>query len=135
MNFIFQSTRELMDEVFEVSLDTKNVGEKEASEELTASRPSGLTITCVPSKDEADEISGVMLAQVLRAAGHQAHALELGPVSTMLKELRTDIRGSDLRLGITSVRNRASQVIVQATTSTLSQGETYFGTVGLCRWS
>jgi hypothetical protein len=87
MNFIFQSTRELMDEVFEVSLDTKNVGEKEASEELTASRPSGLTITCVPSKDEADEISGVMLAQVLRAAGHQAHALELGPVSTMLKEL------------------------------------------------
>jgi len=87
MNFIFQSTRELMDEVFEVSLDTKNVCEKERSEELTASRPSGLTITCVPSNDEADEISGAMLAQVLRTAGHQAHALELGPVSTMLKEL------------------------------------------------
>jgi predicted PurR-regulated permease PerM len=87
MNFIFQSTRELMDEVFEVTLDTKNVCEKEGSEELTASRPSGLTITCVPSKDEADEISGAMLAQVLRTAGHEAHALELGPVSTMLKEL------------------------------------------------
>jgi len=46
-----------------------------------------LNILCVPARDEADEIVGTMLAQLLQRAGHQAECLEVGSAEHMLAQI------------------------------------------------
>jgi predicted PurR-regulated permease PerM len=86
--FIHQSTRELIEELYEVSLNAASSSEEDSSAiRKTISSPCGSRIVCIPARDEADEIVGTMLTQLLRRAGHDAHALTLGPVSTMLEQV------------------------------------------------
>lgn len=42
---------------------------------------------CLPARDEADELVGVMLAQLLRRAGHDAYPVPIGPVQAMLDQV------------------------------------------------
>jgi predicted PurR-regulated permease PerM len=51
---------------------------------------SGLRIICMPSRDEADEITGSMLVQLLRRSGHHAKVLPIGTVSEMLDEVEKE---------------------------------------------
>ena len=43
-------------------------------------------VVCIPARDAADEIVGIMAMQLLRRAGHNASALPIASVSTMLEQ-------------------------------------------------
>jgi predicted PurR-regulated permease PerM len=90
--FISQSTRELIDELWEPrNGETAPDSEKARSEiTLRAIAPNStrsLNILCVPARDEADEIVGTMLAQLLQRAGHQAECLEVASSEHMLAQI------------------------------------------------
>jgi predicted PurR-regulated permease PerM len=70
-NFILQTMRELIEELSERS-------------EASAATPEGhppesgrLSIACLPAKDEADELAGLMLAHLLRKEGYQAQVIPI----------------------------------------------------------
>jgi predicted PurR-regulated permease PerM len=87
--FIHQSTRELVEELYEVCQNATSPD----SDDLSAIAPettrfaSGQRIVCVPARDEADEIVGTMVMQLLRRAGYEADALPIAAVSTMLEQV------------------------------------------------
>jgi len=90
--FISQSTRELIDELWEPRNGESAADSESARSETTlrAMAPHStrsLNILCVPARDEADEIVGTMLAQLLQRAGHQAECLEIGSAEHMLAEI------------------------------------------------
>ena len=79
---IYNSTRELIEEL----------GEREKTvsdppQVLRRTEEPSLTVCCLPARDEADELVGLMLAQLLERSGYKAHAIALGPVEQMLDEL------------------------------------------------
>ena len=101
--FVFQSTKELLEELGEKSKE-----EAAAAADLIPADSDALvpvfnqidkvgrstTVVCVPARDEADEIVGLMLAQLLERAGYQAQAISIGTTSEMLsqvKEINPDI--------------------------------------------
>ena len=90
--FISQSTRELIDELWEPR-NSENTPESEGVRGETTLRAvapdstRSLNILCVPARDEADEIVGTMLAQLLQRAGHQAECLEVGSAEHMLAQI------------------------------------------------
>jgi predicted PurR-regulated permease PerM len=90
--FISQSTRELIDELWEPrNGESRHESEGERSEILPKAdvphpvRP--LRILCVPARDEADEIVGTMLAQLLQWAGHRAECLEVENAERMIAQI------------------------------------------------
>jgi predicted PurR-regulated permease PerM len=90
--FISQSTRELIDELWEpLNGETQHGpegGESEPSPNAAAPHLGrSLNILCVPARDEADEIVGTMLAQLLQRAGHQAQCLPVESPEHMLAQI------------------------------------------------
>jgi len=84
--FIHQSTRELIEELYEDSQEMPSSDRKDAC--AVAIRPvSGPTVVCVPARDEADEIVGTMVMQLLRRAGFNAHALFISDASRIFERL------------------------------------------------
>ena len=83
--FIYQSTRELIEELYE---DSSASLEPEHPLVFAAAREpqSGSMVVCIPARDEADEIVASMAMQLLRLAGHNANALPIASVSTMLEK-------------------------------------------------
>ncbi|HLJ26189.1 MAG TPA: AI-2E family transporter [Candidatus Angelobacter sp.] len=86
--FIHQSMRELIEELHEVSFNATvaSNGDSPAVPAATATT-SGLRMVCVPARDEADEIVGTMVTQLLQRAGLDAHALPIGPIPMMLEQV------------------------------------------------
>ena len=86
--FIHQSTRELIEELYEDARNAPIPGNDDSSATAGVIRfPSGPKIVCIPARDEADEIVGTMVMQLLRRAGCDADALPIAAVSTMLEQL------------------------------------------------
>jgi predicted PurR-regulated permease PerM len=86
--FIYQSTRELVEELYEVCQNATSPDSNDLSAIGETTRfASGLRIVCVPARDEADEIVGTMVMQLLRRAGYEADALPIAAVSTMLEQV------------------------------------------------
>lgn len=85
--FISQSTRELIDDLGD------RVARQDAEnqvKETTARSDRRLfdrEIVCVPARDEADELVGMMFSQVLRQAGYGATYLAIGTVDEMLERV------------------------------------------------
>jgi CheY-like chemotaxis protein len=79
--FILDTTRELIEELGE-----EQPAQPQETDILRAdgSGPSGL---CVPVRDEADELAGLMLAQILRQAGHAAEAIASGFIEETLAKI------------------------------------------------
>jgi hypothetical protein len=78
--FIYQATKGLLEEL----------AEQVPSSPLTAK----LSILCVPARDEADELVGLMLTHILRQSGFAAEAIPIGTVEEMLgtiEERRAEI--------------------------------------------
>jgi predicted PurR-regulated permease PerM len=96
--FICQSTRELIEDLWEPrAKDAEFSHESGAAGELSLNyeaRPAAgqvapsLNILCLPARDEADELVGTMLAQVLERAGHRAECIALDAPSEMLAQIR-----------------------------------------------
>lgn len=78
--FVYQSMKELIQEL----------GERPRTSSITAPEfPSSLplSICCLPARDRADELVGLMLVQLLQGAGYDAKAISLGPADDMLDHL------------------------------------------------
>lgn len=95
--FISQTTKDLVGELTlrkdvpapaDASVETSNNGSSHLSDDESAAI-AGLAskrIVCVPVRDDADEIIGIMLAQLLERAGYSARAISIGTVEGMLSE-------------------------------------------------
>ncbi|HEY1985800.1 MAG TPA: AI-2E family transporter [Terracidiphilus sp.] len=89
VQFIAHTTKELVDEL---SLRSEMTATGPAAETANGRVPPGLhatdhrRIVCVPARDDADEIVGIMLAQLLERAGLQARAIPIGTVDRMTEE-------------------------------------------------
>jgi predicted PurR-regulated permease PerM len=96
--FICKSTKELLDELGEKSKEPPATEAQRAQSdlaELSAPKirveppPSHATnVVCIPARDEADEIVGIMLTQLLERAGYHAHAIPIGTTAEMLAQVK-----------------------------------------------
>jgi predicted PurR-regulated permease PerM len=77
VDFITQTTKDLVEEF---SLREEDPGTLGIGEVVPKK------IACIPVRDDADEIVGVMLAQLLARAGYSAIAIPIGSVNGMLAE-------------------------------------------------
>jgi predicted PurR-regulated permease PerM len=101
--FICKSTKELIDELSDKSKEPATAEVQRAQLDLTALSAPKLqvkpprhptNVVCIPARDEADEIVGIMLTQLLERAGYQAQAVSIGTTAEMLaqvKEVTPDI--------------------------------------------
>jgi predicted PurR-regulated permease PerM len=93
--FICQSTRELIDELWEPRGEQPTTaaegGERgELSRAMALRDEQSRKVVCLPARDEADEIVAIMLAQVLEGAGHQAQYIPLGTAAEMLAQVKDE---------------------------------------------
>jgi predicted PurR-regulated permease PerM len=95
--FICKSTKELLDELGDKSKDPTTAEVQRAQADLSAlsapkitvQPPSHVTsVVCIPARDEADEIVGIMLSQVLERAGYHAQAIPIGTTAEMLAQVK-----------------------------------------------
>jgi predicted PurR-regulated permease PerM len=96
--FICQSTRELIEELWEPRGEeagsASESGEPAESSAFYLTQPAhartapSLNILCLPARDEADELVATMLAQVLERAGHRAQCIPLDTPGEMLAQIR-----------------------------------------------
>jgi predicted PurR-regulated permease PerM len=85
--FICQSTRELIDDLGDRTLRQRPGKQEAPGGGLSNKTFGGTNIVCLPARDEADELVGMMLSQVLRQAGYGATYLTIGTVDDMLKQV------------------------------------------------
>jgi predicted PurR-regulated permease PerM len=94
--FICKSTKELLDELGDKSKEPAAAEMQKAQSDLAAiSAPklrlepaSHVTcVVCIPARDEADEIVGIMLTQLLERAGYHAQAISIGTTAEMLAQV------------------------------------------------
>jgi predicted PurR-regulated permease PerM len=94
--FICKSTKELLDELGDKSKEPAAAEVQKAQSDLAAISapklrlpPSHVTcVVCIPARDEADEIVGIMLTQLLERAGYHAQAISIGTTSEMLAQVK-----------------------------------------------
>jgi predicted PurR-regulated permease PerM len=85
--FIYQSTREFVEDLYEKA--AKELAEPSsgaASGVATGAPAKSARVICVPAGGEADEIIGVMLGQLLDVAGHDAQSVSVWPVEEVLAQ-------------------------------------------------
>jgi len=87
--FISQCTRELIDDLGDRIPQPGSQPEPVADDmPLENSHFADAAVVCVPARDDADELVGMMLAQLLRQAGHQqTRDIAIGSVEDMLKQV------------------------------------------------
>ena len=89
-DFIYQSTREIVEELGDVSLESN--GSKQAEVEAGDSPSNGGTtskvdILCIPARDEADDVVALLLAQLLVLQGWRTTSIRIGRTADMLSEV------------------------------------------------
>jgi hypothetical protein len=88
--FIYQSTREIIEELADSSPEPLKEETAEKSPELSASEiaETGLVeVLCIPARDEADDVVGMLLAQLLVRNGHRAQSIPIGTTAEMLSQV------------------------------------------------
>ena len=83
--FIYQSTRELIEELYEDSSASLEPDHPLVQSGATPAQPASVVV-CIPARDEADEIVGIMAMQLLRRAEQNVNTLPIGSVSTMVEK-------------------------------------------------
>lgn len=97
--FIVQSTKELLEELADKTKEAETDAKEESSGQETTALPGAILktsyrvdpgpgIVCLPARDEADEIVGIMLAQLLENAGYHAQAISIGTTAEMLAQVK-----------------------------------------------
>jgi CheY-like chemotaxis protein len=79
--FIYETTKELIEELGE-----EQAVQPQNADVLPSTGP-GLSVLCIPVRGEADELGGLMLAQILRMSGHHVDAIAIGFVEEMLAKV------------------------------------------------
>lgn len=90
--FIYQSAREIIDDLGDriTAEKARNEKAREKADGASASPeipPTSTEIICLPARDEADELVGMMLSHTLRQAGYGATHLAIGTVNDMLEQV------------------------------------------------
>jgi len=97
--FICQSTKELLEELADKTREADTAAQEGATEEERTALPPAsertpvrleplTSIVCLPARDEADEIVGLMLAQLLEKSGYSAQAIAIGTTAEMLAQVK-----------------------------------------------
>jgi predicted PurR-regulated permease PerM len=95
--FICKSTKELLDELGDKSKEPATAEVQRAQSDLAelsapkiqVAPPSHVTsVVCIPARDEADEIVGIMLTQLLERAAYHAQAVPIGTTAEMLAQVK-----------------------------------------------
>jgi hypothetical protein len=88
-NFIYQSTREIAEDVAEI--DSERSAEKKGEEMDSLAPPqniqNALSVMCIPARDEADDVVAAMLARLLEKQGIRAQSIPIGTTSEMLGQV------------------------------------------------
>ncbi len=85
--FIYQGTRELIEDLGDrVEKEDAEANAVEGENESHAQTPS-VEVVCLPARDEADELVGMMLSQILRRSGTGVRYLAIGTVDDMLEQV------------------------------------------------
>ena len=92
-NFISQSTRDLIEELGERSVDEPLMpnGEGLHAGDSEDAVLAGLRVACLPAGDEADELVAMMIAQLLKQLGCEVRHLPIGPRANLLDQVATDM--------------------------------------------
>jgi len=86
--FINQSTRDLIEELAEATPpEIEPDNNADVAQLMMGTTGSGPRIACIPARDEADEIVGLMVSKSLQRAGQDAWAVPIGSMSTMLERV------------------------------------------------
>jgi predicted PurR-regulated permease PerM len=85
IEFISQTTRELIDDLGDRVI--RQIPTPESGSASSETRLVQSNIVCVPARDEADELVGMMFAQILRQSGYGATYLAIGTVNDMLEQV------------------------------------------------
>jgi predicted PurR-regulated permease PerM len=85
-SFIYQSTREIVEELGDTSPDEPGEGSSESSRTVSE-ETSHIDVLCIPARDEADDLVAMLLAQLLERQGQHAQAIQIGTTSEMLSQL------------------------------------------------
>jgi hypothetical protein len=121
--FICKSTKEILDELGDKSKEPAAVEEQKAQSDLTAlSAPktpvehSGhvTSVVCIPARDEADEIVGIMLTQLLERAGYQAQAISIGTTAENAGSTQRSCSGHRVHLRAPTICCSARSGFIQA---------------------
>lgn len=96
-NLVCHSIREMIDHLFEKYKTRSYNGsgngaaprvKAHARTDIARSKSQhALTVACIPARDEADEIAGLMLRQLLELAGHRARCIPLAKQEEMIQAL------------------------------------------------
>jgi predicted PurR-regulated permease PerM len=85
--FISQSTRELIEDLGDRILPQDPAREAGRGGPLSNNETGEAGIICLPARDEADELVGMMLSQILKQAGYGATYMGIGTVDDMLEKV------------------------------------------------
>ncbi len=86
--FIYENTKDLIEDIGD-----RELADSEGKERVVQTG-SHLSALCIPARDEADELVGLMLAQLLKSSGHPSKSIPIGSVERMLAlvaERRPDV--------------------------------------------
>jgi predicted PurR-regulated permease PerM len=75
--FIYQTTREILEELEDNPVE-------DSSDRHTADR---VEVLCVPARDDADEVVGMLVTRLLLRQGRKAVSLPIGPISDVLSQV------------------------------------------------
>jgi len=78
-NFIYQTTHEIIEDLDEIAPALPNEGRTNGHAE----------VVCIPARDNADEVVGMLLTRLLIRHGHEAVNIPIGTVSDMLNQVST----------------------------------------------
>jgi predicted PurR-regulated permease PerM len=86
--FINQSTRDLIEELAEETPpEIEPDNNADVSQLMMQTAGSGPRTVCIPARDEADELVGLMVSKLLQRAGQDAWAVPIGSMATMLERV------------------------------------------------
>ena len=89
-NFIFQSTREIIEELGDNPSETPKRGELAAISEEGSTRGEIVgrpVILCVPARDDADDVVATMLSQLLSQRGYRSQSIPMGTTAEILSQV------------------------------------------------
>jgi predicted PurR-regulated permease PerM len=88
--FVFQSCRDIIDELYERGNDSAQnaVSGTEVENYPLPKTALPAKIVCIPARDEADQLAGIMLAQLLEDARHRALCIPHTPVAEAIEQVK-----------------------------------------------
>jgi hypothetical protein len=89
-NFIYQSTREIVEELADTFPEQDAEGTAQNPSELsrTERKTGRVDVLCIPARDDADDVVAMLLSQLLERKGHRAESISIGTTPEMLSQVQ-----------------------------------------------